>query len=133
MKMGIKDHDDCFFCDSKPETIEHLFWDCDRIFPLWNALALWIRSVTEIEIEFSLESVLLGYTNSMPCKNAINCIILVVKFFIYKCKMEGRNPDFAGIQSYLKFHYNIEKFACDFALQDRILSKWQLMKKLFCQ
>ena len=28
--------------------------------------------------------------------------------------MEGRNPDFAGIQSYLKFNYNIEKFVCDF-------------------
>ena len=26
MKMVIKDRDDCFFCDSKPETIEHLFW-----------------------------------------------------------------------------------------------------------
>ena len=38
---------------------------------------------------------------SMPCKNAVNCIILVVTFFIYKCKMEGRNPDFAGVQSYL--------------------------------
>ena len=63
MKMGIKDHDDWFFCDSKPETIEHLFWCCDRIFPLWNALAHWIRSVTETEIVFSLESVLLGYTN----------------------------------------------------------------------
>ena len=35
MKMGIKDHNDCFFfCDSKPETIEHLFWYCDQIFPL---------------------------------------------------------------------------------------------------
>ena len=44
----------------------------------------------------------------MPCKNAINCIILVVKFFIHKCKMEGRNPDFAGIQSYFKFNYSIE-------------------------
>ena len=89
MKMGIKDHDDCFFCDSKPETIEHLFWYCDRIFPLWNALAHWIRSVTEIEIEFSLESVLLGYTNGMPCKNAINCIILVVK--------QARSQDFLRV------------------------------------
>ena len=133
MKMGIKDHDDCFFCDSKPETIEHLFWYCDRIFPLWNALAHWIRSVTEIEIEFSLESVLLGYTNCMPCKNAINCTFLVVKFFIYKCKMEGRNLDSARVQSYLKFNYNIEKIACDFSHQDKILSKWKSMKKIFCQ
>ena len=59
----------------------------------------------------------------MPCKIAINCILLVVKFFTYKCKVEGRNPDFAGVQSYLKFNYNIEKFACDFSHQDRILSK----------
>ena len=69
----------------------------------------------------------------MPCKNAINCIILVVKFFIYKCKMEGHNPDFSGIQNYLKFNYSIEKFACDFALQDKFLCKWKQMKKLFCQ
>ena len=99
--MGIKDHDDYFFCDSNPETIEHLYWYCDQIFPLWSTLANWICLVTEIEIEFSLESVLLGYTNCMPCKNVINWIILVLKFFIYKCKMERRNPDFSGVQSYL--------------------------------
>ena len=69
----------------------------------------------------------------MPCKNAVNCIILVVKFFIYKCKMEGRNPDFGGIQSYLKFNYNVKKFTCDFAHRDKILSKWKPMKNLFCQ
>ena len=68
----------------------------------------------------------------MPCKIAINCILLVVKFFTYKCKVEGRNPDFAGVQSYLKFNYNIEKFACDLTHQDKILSKWKPMKKLFC-
>ena len=46
--------------------------------------------------------------------------------------MEGRNPDFAGIQSCLKFNYSIEKFAPDFALQDKFLCKWKQMKKLFC-
>ena len=116
MKMGIKDRDNCFFfyCDSKPETIEHLFWYCDQIFPLWSALANWIWSETEIEIEFSLESVLLGYTNCLPCKN---------------------DPDFAGAQSYLKFHfdYNVEKFVHDFSHQGKILSKWKPMVKLFCQ
>ena len=130
--MGIKDHEACFFCNSKPETIEHLFWYCDRIFPVWSAFANWIWLITGIEIELSLESVLLGYTKCLPSKNVINCIILVVKFFIYKCKMEGRNPDFAGVQSYLRFHYNyIEKFACDFSYQDKTLSKWKPMEKLF--
>ena len=36
--------------------------------------------------------------------------------------MEGRSPDFAGIQSYLKFNCNIERFASDFAHQNKILS-----------
>ena len=131
MKMGIKDHEACFFCNSKPETIEHLFCYCDRISPLWSALANWIWLVTGIEIELSLESVLLCYTKCLPRKNAINCIILVVKFSIYKCKMEGCNPDFAGVQSYLRFHYNIEKFACDFSYRGKTLSKWKPMEKLF--
>ena len=131
MKVGIKDHEVCFFCNRKPETIEHLFWYCDLTSPLWSALANWIWLVTGIEIELSLESVLLGYTKCLPSKNAINCIILVVKFFIYKCKMEGRNPHFAGVQSYLRFHYNIEKFACDFSYQDKSLSKWKPMEKSF--
>ena len=58
--------------------------------------------------------------------NILNCIILVVKFFISKCKMEGRNPDFAGVQSYLKFHYNSEKFACDFSHQEKFLTRNQI-------
>ena len=54
----------------------------------------------------------------------------MITFFIYKCKTEGGNPAFAGVQSYLKFHYNIEKLACDFSHQDKILSKWEPMKKI---
>ena len=98
--MSIKEHDDCFFCDSNPETIEHFFWYCDRIFPLAN----WIWLSTEIEMEFSLESPRLGCTNCMPCKNAINCVILVVKFFIYNAKWKDVNPVFVGVQSSIKFH-----------------------------
>ena len=48
-----------FFCDSKPEAIEHLFWYSDRIFPLWNALTQGIRLEKGIEVDFSLECVLL--------------------------------------------------------------------------
>ena len=45
-------------------------------------------------------------------------------------EVEGREPDFAGVQSYVKFHYNIEKFARDFSHHDKILSKWKPMKKI---
>ena len=45
--------------------------------------------------------------------------------------MKGRIPDFAGVQSYLKFYYNNKKYACDFSQQLKFLSKWKLMKNLF--
>lgn len=48
-----------FLHDSKPETTEHLFWYCDQIFPLWNALTQGIRLEKGIEVDFSLECVLL--------------------------------------------------------------------------
>ena len=35
--------------------------------------------------------------------------------------MEERNPDFAGVQSDLKFHYNSETFACNFSHQEKFL------------
>ena len=32
--MGVKDHDDCFFCDCNPETIEQLFGTVTGYSPL---------------------------------------------------------------------------------------------------
>ena len=121
--MGILKIAISVFCECKPETIEQLFRYCDRIFPLQSALTNWIGEVTKIKVhvEFCIESVLLGYTNCLPCKNAITCIILVVRFFISKCKMKGHNPHFAGVQSYLKFQYNIKTPACDFSHQGKFL------------
>ena len=62
--------------------------------------------------------------NCLPCKNAINCIILVVKFFIYiKWRDVHVIPILPTYKVTLGFiHYNIEKFACDFSHQDKILS-----------
>jgi len=39
--------------------------------------ANWIWEVTEIEVDFSLKSVLLRYTNITPCNNVINSFIQV--------------------------------------------------------
>jgi len=69
--MGIKDCHKYIFCDNKSETIEHLLWYCDRMFPLWSALANWIWEVTKIEADFTLESVLMGYANCIQFKKFI--------------------------------------------------------------
>ena len=42
---------------------------------------------------------------------------------MYKCKMQGRNLDLTGVQSYLKVHYVIIKLAYAFSYQEKILEK----------
>ena len=42
---------------------------------------------------------------------------------MYKCKMQGRNLDLTGVQSYLKVHYVIIKLAYAFSYQEKNLRK----------
>lgn len=47
-----------------------------------------------------------------PLLQLINCIILEVKFLIYKCLVEGQNPDFPGIKITSRITTLLKNFAC---------------------
>ena len=47
-----------------------------------------------------------------------------IKFIIYRCKMEGQNLNFTGVQSYRKFHYDIMKLARTYSYQGKFLEKF---------
>ena len=77
----------------------------------------------------------------MLCKNSSNAIILLIKILIYKCEIgirikfraRLRDPHFAarkGTYILLKFHYDIEKYACSFSDHDKVIRKWKLVKKI---
>ena len=56
--------------------------------------------------------------------------VLVVKVFLYECKMEDRTPDFADGQSYFKVRYNIVKnLHANVSVRKKHLSNWKPMKK----
>ena len=38
--------------------------------------------------------------------------------------MQWRNLNWTGVQSYLKFHYDINKLACAFSYQEKFLEKF---------
>ena len=38
-KIGIKEIDCCSFCKTNPETLEHLFYECDHVKYFWNELS----------------------------------------------------------------------------------------------
>ena len=59
-----------------------------------------IRSYGRTTKFFCLDGLLL-FRIVMGLRSASSAI----RFIVYKCKMEGQNLNFTGVQSYRKFHY----------------------------
>ena len=68
------------------ETLEHVFYNCNIIQDFWNRTVTWINDKVDSDVTVTRENVFLGYNVNNP-PMAINCIILLGKQFIYKCKL----------------------------------------------
>ena len=112
--IGILNVDNCTFCLSALESIVHLFWHCNITQSIWQSFAVWIKESTGITLFLSCPTVILGLSDNICNNSAINFIILVTKYYIYKCKMEGCTINFSCLQNYLKHMYDIEKPCCKY-------------------
>jgi hypothetical protein len=56
----------------------------------------------------------------------VNCIILIVKFAIYKCRLQNKLPNcFAVVQANIKYVMNIDRYAAvKNNCEDKFLGKW---------
>ena len=43
----------CYFCNNLPETILHLFCECEKVSPLWDELCFLINNISEESFTFS--------------------------------------------------------------------------------
>ena len=70
----------CKFCSHKPETLQHLFYDCPKVVKLWSIIEDWLLQKGSY-IQLNRNTVLFGIINS---KNIfINWLIITVKYYIY--------------------------------------------------
>ena len=103
-KMKITDDPLCTFCKQSEENLEHLFWECqiskaivDGILP-GQSFPFINRTIF-----------LLGYLTKSA--SAINNVILFIKLYLYKCKMNKCIPSIAGAKKYIKYEYdNLKKY-----------------------
>ena len=82
-RYGIKDSENCSLCQALPETVEHLFYECEKVKPLW----------TYVKVSFQLQhhscvNILLNTVNDNP-RLIGNCIVLLTKHFIYSNRCTG--------------------------------------------
>ena len=123
-KWGIKQEDDCTFCEKERETVKHLFYGCPEVQVVWDTTTGIAKSlIPNSEWDHS-------YANIMLCRvsesRAINLVCLTVKQYIYmkRCKKQRLNKD--EVYTMIVKVKNMEKYqAVKNGKISKYLNKWE--------
>lgn len=101
----------CTFCSSHSETILHLFWECRKTHTFWNELSTLINLRTKHahRFRFTERLILLGNCYQIKTDNVCNLIILMSKYYIYRCKVQHIELNVSAFIRELYYRYQIEK------------------------
>ena len=117
----------CSFCKKDIEFLEHLLLQCTIIEGFWKAFTSWLTK-QNISLEaLTLLNILFGVFNENEDNIILNHLILIVKLYIYKCKLNGTNPS-------LKVFIARTKTVCQRELQiatkhDKLLKHYEKWKQ----
>ena len=107
-KMKILNSNKCTFCNNNPETIEHIFWTCDKIQEFWSQLASYIeQKCSLVKITWKETDILFG---NLELDIGLNKIILLAKMFIYQNKMKLKCPVLNPFKYRIIDLYKTEKY-----------------------
>ena len=84
-KWKIVSSDNCNLCNLEPQHVRHLFVECPRTKILWNYVELDATIILENRITERIDSV-------------EHFIILVTKFYIFRCKCIDEKPSVTKLQ-----------------------------------
>ena len=131
--MGVENDITCSFCKKERDAINHIFWRCDSIKPFWEQLqiALNDRGVNAVSITLNESIVLFGHDVNFRSDDTFDLIILVAKFFIYKCKVKKIIPQFHFFKQYLRNTFEVYKHNSKVNMSyNKFMTSWHLYKTL---
>ena len=97
-KTKISDSDACRICHKEPETLVHLFFDCSKVTELWLNIKNWIKSKTDICLDWNKMICILGYSLCDANFYPLNFILMIVRQYIFKCALKNRDLNIYQIQ-----------------------------------
>ena len=99
----------CSFCLLFPETLEHLFVNCEKTNVIWLCLKRLLKYFIDIDLELSSETILLNNYQGI-CNILVNTLILICKQYIYSNKCLGNPLSFDHCMAKIGEWYQIEKY-----------------------
>ena len=97
-RINLIDNNTCSLCTEYPETIKHLFFECEKVKQFWNLFKEWLNDVTNIEVDINNEKMLILSWHKK--KSLLNYLLVVAKYYIYKSKFVQGSISIFGFQSY---------------------------------
>ena len=125
--MKIRQSDLFSFCDKETESISHLFWEYESALRFCNSLSLLVLETNVKRIDFNQRNISFGISKSLL---SVNYLVLVGKYYIYKCKWLGIIPKIKGFIQYLKFRHDTEKCMALLGTNKRYKNTWTTLKPL---
>ena len=99
----------CEFCKTSCESLQHLFFDCNKVNQFWEKIRQWIWTETGINIHFSKDIVMFGMINNAK-RNVINWFIINIKYYICTKKIQKKSLNINEVKHTLKNKFEIERF-----------------------
>ncbi len=81
-RFGIKESEQCDFCNLYAETYEHLFFYCRHVRYLWSDLENWLRPNLVMIENLTVKEIIFGYRYESVENNLMNFIIIILKKYI---------------------------------------------------
>ena len=99
----IKENNLCSFCETKPETIKHLFYECIHVSTIWHHLAKLFQVGA-----LRYDQIFLNCIHLNP-KRIENCITLIVKNYIYVSRCLCHRLSITGCKNAIENYKMIEE------------------------
>ena len=108
---NIVNDNNCYFCGRQVETLEHIFWRCDKIQGIFMHLKPLLATYINMEI-FRETNFLLGISG-VENEKLINHLFMIIKRYIYVTKCLEKELNFTALLNYIRFHFLLEKNLSD--------------------
>ena len=106
---GIKESDDCTFCETSRETIRHMMYECSMTKCIWNKLITICEDMQLPTPEINYKAIILNAVNSNPA-NPTNLLCLVAKQYIYRQRCSNAKISTAEFTSLCYRARSVEKY-----------------------
>ena len=133
-KNKVTNNDLCRICGQQAEILVHqlhLFSECEKVCDLWYSIKAWIRSKIKVNIILTKKILVFGYTEADANSCPLNFILMIVRYYIFKCAMKGSNLNVYQVQVIAKEKFIKQELLSKINNKSDFKKKWTLWKDLF--